>query len=351
MRIGILGAGAIGSIVGGLLTKAGHDVTLIDQWPEHVEAMKRGGLRLSGSCGEHVIPVKALHLHEAQSVDEPFSAVFLAVKSYDTEWATHFALGLLGRGQGRPGGSHGIVVDFQNGINDERVAAVAGAAHTLGCVILISAGMYEPGHAIRTDTSPAGFKIGEHDGSESARARELARILSDVAPTTVTKNLWGERWSKLAINCMGNAVAGLSGLGSGEIRMQPGPRRISIQLGAEVVRVGRAQGHEIEPLLGIAAQRIVDAAEGRALAEVEADMEAEGKRRTGGRPSLLQDVMKRRRTEIDFLNGYVSERGRAVGVATPFNDAIVRAVHAHGVGRLTPNPDNLAPLLAMLPPA
>src|SRR5688500_15171592 len=134
MRIGILGAGAIGSIVGGLLTKAGHDVTLIDQWPDHVEAMKRVGLRLSGSCGEHVIAVKALHLHEAQSVDEPFSAVFLAMKSYDTEWATHVALGLLGRGRG---GSQGIVVDFQNGINDERVAAIAGASHTLGCVILI----------------------------------------------------------------------------------------------------------------------------------------------------------------------------------------------------------------------
>jgi len=124
-----------------------------------------------------------------------------------------------------------------------------------------------------------------------------------------------------------------------------------VSIYAEVVRVGRAYGHEIEPLLGIAAQRIVDAAEGRALAEVEADMEAEGKRRTGGRPSLLQDVMKRRRTEIDYLNGYVSERGRAAGVPTPFNDAIVGAVHAHGVGRLTPSPDNLAPLLAMLPPA
>src|SRR5687767_4392831 len=85
MRIGILGAGAIGSIVGGLLTKAGHDVTLIDQWPDHVEAMKRVGLRLSGSCGEHVIAVKALHLHEAQAVDEPFSAVFLAMKSYRSE--------------------------------------------------------------------------------------------------------------------------------------------------------------------------------------------------------------------------------------------------------------------------
>jgi 2-dehydropantoate 2-reductase len=92
MRIGIIGAGAIGSVVGGMLTRAGHDVTLIDQWPEHVETMKKGGLRLSGTCGEHVIPVKALHLHEVQAISDPLDAVFVAVKGYDTEWATQLAL-------------------------------------------------------------------------------------------------------------------------------------------------------------------------------------------------------------------------------------------------------------------
>ena len=88
MRIGIIGAGAIGCVVGGMLTKAGRDVTLIDQWPEHVEAIKRQGLRLSGTCGDHVIRAKALHVHELQSVTQPFDAVFVSVKSYDTEWAT-----------------------------------------------------------------------------------------------------------------------------------------------------------------------------------------------------------------------------------------------------------------------
>ena len=134
-RIGIIGAGAIGSIVGGMLTKAGHDVTLIEQWPEHVEAMKKVGLRLSGTCGEHLVPVKALHIHEVQGLREPFDAVFISVKSYDTEWATAMAVANLRR-------PDGVVVDFQNGINDERVAAVAGRERTLGCVITISAGMY-----------------------------------------------------------------------------------------------------------------------------------------------------------------------------------------------------------------
>jgi 2-dehydropantoate 2-reductase len=342
MRIGIIGAGAIGSVVGGLLTKAGRDVTLIDQWPEHVEAMKRDGLRLSGTCGEHRIPVKALHIHEAQLVEEPFDAVFVAVKSYDTEWATALGCQYLRT-------PNGVVVDFQNGINDERVAAVAGRERTLGCVITIGAGMYEPGHAMRTDSGAVGFKIGELDGRDTRRARDLVAVLGDVAPAKLTLNLWGERWSKLTVNCMANPLAGLSGLGSAEVRSEPGPRRLAIQIAAEVIRVGRACGHEVEPIYGIPAPRVVDAAEGRGLAEVEAEMAASVKFLTGGRPSLLQDVMRRRRTEVEYLNGYVAAQGRTVGVPTPFNDAIVELFRRHGVGTLTPDPKHLEPLTAMLP--
>jgi len=342
MRIGIIGAGAIGSVVGGMLTKAGHDVTLIDQWPQHVETMRKNGLRLSGTCGDHVIPVKALHIYEAQAIAEPFDAVFISVKSYDTEWATHLGVQYLRK-------PNGVVVDFQNGINDERVAAIAGRERTLGSVITIGAGMYEPGHAMRTDTGAIGFKIGELDGKDTERARELARIMSDVAVTKVTTNLFGERWSKLAVNCMANPIAGLSGLGTAEVRTLPTPRLIAIYVGGEAVKVGRACGFEVEPIYGITAQRFVDAYEGRGLAEVEADVAAEGARRGGGRPSLLQDVMRGRRTEIDYLNGYVCDQGRRKGVKTPVNDAVVEAVRSYGVGQLKPDPKNLEPILKVLP--
>ena len=341
-RIGIIGAGAIGSIVGGMLTKAGHDVTLIEQWPEHVEAMKKVGLRLSGTCGEHVVPVKALHIHEVQSLREPFDAVFVAVKSYDTEWAAAMAVANLRQ-------PDGVVVDFQNGINDERVAAVAGRERTLGCVITISAGMYEAGHAIRTDRGTMGFKIGEHDGKDSARAREIALIMNDVATSKVTTNLWGERWSKLAVNCMVNPISGLSGYDSAEARTDRVPRRIAVFTAAEVIQVGRARGYEVEPIYSIATQRFVDATEGKGLDEVEADMARDAKSRVGGRPSMLQDVMKGRRTEINYLNGYVAEQGRQVGVKTPLNDKIVELVNAPGVGLLKPDPKNLDPLWAMVP--
>ena len=342
MRIGIIGAGAIGCVVGGLLTKAGHDVTLVDQWPEHIETMKQRGLRLSGTCGEHTIPVKALHIHELQGVAAPFEAVFVAVKSYDTEWAAQMALAYLKQ-------PDGVVVDFQNGVNDERVASVVGKARCLGCVITIGAGMYEPGHAMRTDSGSVGFKIGEHDGRDTPRAQALARVMNDVAGAKVTTNLWGERWSKLAVNCMANPLAGLSGLGSAEVRTAPIPRRIAIHVAAEVIQVGRAAGYEVEPIYGIDARRFVDAAQGKGRDAVEADMAASVKFLTGGRPSMLQDVMKGRRTEIDYLNGYVSQQGKRLGVPTPVNDAVVAAVRQHGVGTLKPDPKNLEPLVASLP--
>jgi 2-dehydropantoate 2-reductase len=339
-RIGIIGAGAIGSVVGGCLARAGHDVTLVDQWPEHVEAIKAKGLRLSGTIGDFVVPVKALHIHELQSVREPFDAVFVAVKSYDTEWATAMPINYLA--------PDGVVVDFQNGINDERVAAIAGKDRTLGCVITISAGMYEPGHAMRTDTGQIGFKIGEHDGRDTPRARELAQIMCAVAETKVTTNLFGERWSKLAINCMANPLAGLTGYGTLQVRTDPKISAVGVHVGAEAILVGRAVGYEVEPIYGIPIQRYIDAYNGQGLAKLLEDIADIARKRGGGEPSLLQDVRKGRRTEIDYLNGYVCDQGKRTGVKTPYNDAVVATVRSLGVG-FKPDPKHLDPVIAMLP--
>ena len=122
-----------------------------------------------------------------------------------------------------------------------------------------------------------------------------------------------------------------------------------MQVGAEAISVGRACGYEVEPIFGIASQRFVDGAAGRDTDRLLADMAAGAKALAGGRPSMLQDVMRKRRTEIDYLNGYVVDEGRRVGVKTPFNEAVVRLVHEHGVGTLTPDPKNLEPLLRILP--
>jgi 2-dehydropantoate 2-reductase len=129
----------------------------------------------------------------------------------------------------------------------------------------------------------------------------------------------------------------------------PGPARIAVQVAAEAINVGRSCGFEVEPIYGIDAQRFLDAAAGRGTDQLLADMANSAKGLAGGRPSMLQDVLRGRRTEIDYLNGYVVDQGGRVGVTTPFNATIVRLVHQHGVGTLKPSPDNLEPLMQMLP--
>jgi 2-dehydropantoate 2-reductase len=104
----------------------------------------------------------------------------------------------------------------------------------------------------------------------------------------------------------------------------------------------------VEPIYGVPTQRYVDAYEGKGLAKLLDDIAEIARKRGGGQPSLLQDVIKKRRTEIDYLNGYVVEQGRAAGVPTPFNEAVARLFHEHGP-RFTPDPQNLAPLVRMLP--
>lgn len=342
MRIGIMGAGGIGSVVGGLLSEGGHDITLIDQWPEHVEKIKADGLVIETRDGNHLTHPKAIHLHELQLETVPFDAAFIAVKSYDTEWATTMMLRYVDP-------EHGVFVDFQNGINDERMAAIAGVERSLACMIVISAAVYEPGIALRTDKNTPGFKIAEHDGSDTARARELVEVMNAVEVSKFSDDLWGERWSKLMINCMNNALSGVSGYGTAEVRSEKDTRRIGIQLGAEVARVAKAHGQSLHPVIGLSPDDVIDAAEGRRLEEVEAAMlEAARIAGPGGVPSFGQDVRKGRRTEIDFLNGYVSEKGREAGIPTPFNDKIVEIVHDLGI-EFTGDKKHVQPLVDMLP--
>ena len=339
--IGIIGAGAIGGVVGCMLTRAGFDVTLFDHWTEHIDAMKRDGLRLSGPLlGDFRVPVKALHLYEAQGLSEQFDIGIVAVKSYDTEWAASFISPLVK--------DDGAVVDFQNGINDERVAAVVGRERTLGCVITIGAGMYEPAHCMRTDTRTLGFKVGELDGADTDRARDIAAMMNHVAGSEATTNLWGERWGKLAVNCMANPIAGLTGYGSGEVRSRDDTRWLCIRIAAEVIEVGRAHGHNIEGVWGIDAQRFVDVANGGDSTQLDAELIAGAQALGAGRPSFLQDVIRGRRVEIDALNGWVVEQGTAVEVPTPANEAVAEVVRSFPVGKLRSEPANLQLILERL---
>jgi 2-dehydropantoate 2-reductase len=341
-RIAVVGAGAVGGYVGARLADCGQDVLLIDQWPENVDAINANGIHISSSEGESTSRIRAFHLHEAQRlISTPTDIALICTKSYDTEWATTLIRQYLA--------ADGYVVSIQNSINEECIAKIVGWGKTVGCIVSgIGVDIFEPGK-IRRTVPPGGaarsvFRVGEVHGRETARAGELAGIVGAVDSTKITRNLWGERWTKLIINSMNNAASAATGLSSSEMAELKTARRLSIRLGGEAIRVGRALGYELESIRGIPADKILSAAEGNSVSmgEVEEVLLALGRRRTGGgRPSTAQDIIKGRRTEIDFINGLVVQKAKETGLEAPANEAITAVVKKIERGELSPGPNNI----------
>jgi 2-dehydropantoate 2-reductase len=342
-----VGAGAIGGYVGAHLSRAGCDVTLIDQWPEHVDAIKRDGLRFSGTLGEYAVNVPALHLSEAQSLAKaPVDIGFVCTKLYDTEWATALIKQILAPG--------GYVVTMQNGLVEERVAAIVGAERTLGCIAsTMSADAHRPGHIIRT-RQPGGsaytiFRAGELHGRITARLKELVTMLSSVDSAKATTNLWGERWSKLVANTMTTGVSGLTGLSLKAVLERADTRRLMVKLGAEAIRVGLALGYAIEPVRKLDNEVWMRAERGDrdALEQVDRGADVELERMTDlGYSGTAQDIRKGRRTEIDFMNGYVATKGDEIGVPAPMHAALTAWVKRVERGEIKQDPVHLASLLS-----
>lgn len=186
-KICVVGAGAIGGYVGAHFAANGIDVTLIDAWAEHVEAMRRTGLRVEGvnGAGSVSTPVNALHIGDVPQLirTDPFDIVFIAVKSYDTLWATQLILPYMA--------ASGCIVSLQNSINEDAIASVAGWSRTLGCSLsTIASELVAPGHIVRNsplgDEVKIGLRIGEVHGRSTPRAHEIARLLSCADSAKVT---------------------------------------------------------------------------------------------------------------------------------------------------------------------
>jgi 2-dehydropantoate 2-reductase len=346
LRIAFVGAGAIGGYVGGHLAKAGLDVVLIDQWAEHVEAMQRHGLRFSGTLGEYTVPVRALHVSDAQSlVREPIDLAFVCVKLYDTAWATTLVKDYLA--------PDGCVVTMQNSVVEPLVAGIVGWGRTLGCIAsTMSAEAYAPGRIVRT-RQPGGaaytiFRAGETHGRVTPRLTQLVELLGLVDSAKATTNLWGERWSKLVANTMTTGVSGVTGMSLMDVVKDASMRPLLVRLAAEAIRVGQGHGYAIEPVRRLEPEVWLEAERGgrAALAQVERAFAVELERMTdAGYSGTAQDLRKGRRTEIDYMNGYVARQGQDIGIAAPTHAALTALVHRMERGELAPHPDSISSLM------
>ena len=311
-KIAVLGAGAIGSSVGADLTKAGYDVTIIDQWPQHVEAMKTTGLHIVMPDEDLKIPVRAWHICELASLNPQFDIVLLTVKSYDSRWMVELIKPYLK--------SDGLLVGMQNSMNDDSNASIIDRERTMGCVVELSAEIFTPGVVQRNTTrSGTWFAVGELDGSFTPRLTEIESILRNVGQVQVTDNIYGTKWTKLIANSMTMGPFGLLGLKNWEAVELPGMFEISVRLGKEALAVGTALSYRIEPVFGLRESEFAGSSEEVLVTAMKTLMGHVGSR---SRTAPIQDHLKGRKSEMEFINGLVARKGKEVGVPTPYNDAV-----------------------------
>lgn len=326
----MLGAGAIGSSVGADLTRAGHDVTLIDQWPAHVEAMKAAGLRVLMKDEELQIPVQAMHLCDLAAAKLAFDMVFLACKSNDHRWLTEFI---------KPYLKHdGVLIGTQNGMNDDSIASIIGRERTVGCVVELQAELFTPG-LIQRNTTRQGtwFAVGELDGAATPRIREIEAMMRNVGKCEATGNIYGAKWTKLIANTMTMGPFGLLGLRNFEAVALPGMFDISVKLGKESLAVGAALGYRMEPLFGLRADEFAGSSDENLVTTMKTLMSHVG----GGRTAPIHDHLKGRISEMEYIPGVVAKKGRELGIATPCNDAVVEIDRLINSGQLKMDPSNL----------
>ncbi len=289
-----MAAGAVGGYFGGRLAASGADVHFIARG-RHLEVLRRDGLRIESPLGDlHLADVAA---HEDPAAIGPVDVVLFAVKLWDSESAAAACRPLIG--------PETAVIALQNGIGSaSRIASVIGAAHPVGGAAYIASVLAEPG-LVRHGSGFAGLLFGEADGGESPRLGAFLDACGVAGiDATLSRDIARDQWEKFVFLVGLSGITGLTREPIGPSLDDPDRRALFHDLMKEVVAVGRADGVALDP----------DFADGRlAFAQtVPADMRA----------SLLGDLERGNRLELDWLAGEVVRRGRAVGVPTPANAAV-----------------------------
>jgi 2-dehydropantoate 2-reductase len=292
MRFCVIGAGSMGSLYGGLLARAGLDVTLLDVWQEHVDAIRRDGLHLDGITGDLRISVRATSRVEDVS---PVDCAIILTDANSTPAAAQAARRVLG--------GVGFALTLQNGIgNVEALGEALGTERVMGGTSNHSAALQAPGHVTHTHAAPTW--IGELDGRPTGRVRETEAALAKAGFTpVVVDNILAHIWNKFVLNCGINAISAVTGLRLGEIVRTPPVDELQTRIIEEVLAVVRAKGvtlTEPDPMRTI----------------------KDHCRKKYNKPSTLQHVEQGKRTEIDALNGALVREARRLGVPTPYNDAL-----------------------------
>ncbi|MCX7781568.1 MAG: ketopantoate reductase family protein [Negativicutes bacterium] len=316
MRTAILGAGALGIIIGARMSRNGQQVDLIDSFKENVDALNTNGAIVTGFLEMQ----QAVNALTPEQMTGTYDLVLLLTKQTANETALPKLLPYLHKDS--------IVCTLQNGIPEEAVAAIVGRERTIGGAVGFGATWLRPGVSELTSTMEAvekyAFEIGEIDGVVRPRLEKVREILSTAGGTTILTNLMGIRWAKLLMNATFSGMSAALNGTFGDVLANPKAMVCVAHIADEVIKVCRGLGYRMVEMQGVDFEFL----ELNSKADIPSKMDLYKKvwGRHNNKASMLQDLEKGKKTEIDYINGVVCRGGRKCGIPTPFNDKVVELV-------------------------
>lgn len=327
----IYGAGSLGIVMGAYLAKAGEDVTLCNRNPGQVEALNTQGAKVIGTV-EMTVPVKAVL---PDQVEGPYDVVFLMTKQLDNEGSCRFLKDKLS--------PKGVIVTLQNGLPEMGIAQIIGPERTLGCAVAWGATL--EGNGISRLTSAPDhltMSLGRMKGVREETLAAVKAMLEKMCPVEVEENFMGARMSKLLINAAFSGMSAVTGHTFGEAAARKDSRRVVQGLIKECLEVSKAAGIPLAKVQGKDIGKLLDynGPVKKALSFLIIPIAI--KKHAALKASMLQDIEKGKPTEVDAINGAVSQLGRQHQVPTPLNDTVARLIHEMEKGLRTPGWENVA---------
>jgi 2-dehydropantoate 2-reductase len=330
MRVAIYGAGSLGTILGAFISKAGVPVELINRNKAHVEALKTQGAQVVGTM-QFCQPVIA---YTPDEMSGEYDILFLMTKQQHNAEVVQMLKNYLA--------ADGVLVTFQNGLPEMQIAEVLGEERVLGSTVAWGATLQSPGVCELTSEPDAlSFSLGAISEKKSKHFAKVKELLELMGTVDVEENFLGTRWSKLLINASFSGMSAVLGCTFGEAAGPKESRKVVQAIIKECIDVCQKGGIRIEPVQGKDIVKLLNYTHPLKKAFSFFIIPIAIRKHAKLKASMLQDLEKGKLTEVDAINGAVSEYGRKVGFPTPVNDKVVEIIHKIEKGELKPGFENL----------
>ena len=300
-KVAVLGAGAMGCLFGGLMAEKGLDVVLIDVWKDHVDAINKNGLKMDGHGGDRFIKIKAT---TDPSTLNPVDAIIIMCKATALKTALTNSKNIIG--------DNTMLMSFQNGIGHEAIMQeIAGKDKVLGGTTTQASNIVGPGHIKNHGSLPSW--IGEYEGGMSDRVSNLAETftahnLETIAVADIKKRKWMKLFALTAIG----PLSSVFNLHHTDLYITNKNQKVSRSLGKQIILETRA----------VAKADGVDVTEDECLEMFNKIVDSNQTNKS----SMCFDILNKRKTEIEFINGAVAKIGKNHGIKTPMNDLMYNMI-------------------------